>query len=100
MRRFFRIWVEKHFPLVCPLGNYTESRLKYLADSLRHWTIEKSDVSLADNLAMELSPSGRSLIYIKNNRGQRMDPWETPALIGSQLYSWPFNTILSNLLER
>ena len=44
------------------------SRFKYLADSLGSWTIEKRDVSSADNLAIELSPSGRSLIYIGNNR--------------------------------
>ena len=50
------------------------SKFKYLADSLRSWKIGKSDVSLGNNLAMELSPSARSLIHIKNNRGPGMDP--------------------------
>ena len=35
------------------------SRFKYLADSLRSWIIEKSDVSSANNLAREMSPSDR-----------------------------------------
>ena len=48
---------------------------------------------------MELSPSDRSLIYIKNNRGPRMNPCGTPALIGSQLDSWPFNNTLWILLQ-
>ena len=69
------------------------SRFKYLADSLGSWTIEKRDVSSANNLAIELSPSGRSLIYIKNNRGPRMDPCGTPALIGGQLHSRPLKPI-------
>ena len=70
------------------------SRFKYLADSLRSWTAEKNDVSSANNLAMELSPSDRSLIYIKNNRCSRMDSCRIPAFITSQLDSWPFNNTL------
>ena len=68
------------------------SRFKYLADSLRSWTIKK--VSSANNLAIELSPSGRPLIYIKNNRGPRMDHCGTPALTGNQLDSCLFNNTL------
>ena len=52
------------------------SRFKNLADSLGSKTIEKRDISSANNLEIELSPSGRSFIYIKNNRGPRMDPVE------------------------
>ena len=26
---------------------------------------------------------GRSLMYVKNNRGPKKDPWGTPVLIGS-----------------
>ena len=55
------------------------SRFKYLADSLGCWTKEKREVSSANNLAIELSPSGRPLIYIKNNSGPRMEPCGTPA---------------------
>ena len=59
------------------------SRFKYLADSLRFRTTEKSNVSSANNLAMELSPSNISFIHIENNGGPRMHPFGTPALIGS-----------------
>ena len=41
----------------------------YIPDSLGSWTIEKIDVSSVNNLAIKVNPSGRSLIYIKNNRG-------------------------------
>ena len=57
--------------------------------------MEKRDASSANNLAMELSPSGRSLIYIKDkDRGLKIDPCGTPALIESQLDSLiiPFET--------
>ena len=60
----------------------------------------KSNASLAKNLATELGPSGRPLIYIKNNRGPKMNSHGTPALIGSQLDSQAFNNTLWNLLER
>ena len=63
------------------------SRFKYLADSLISWTIGKTDLSSANNSAMEMSRSDRSIIYIKDNRGPRMDPCGTPVLIGSQLDS-------------
>ena len=76
------------------------SRFKYLADSLESWAIEKRDVSSANNLAVELSPSGRSLIYIKKSRVPSTDPCGTPVLTGCQLYSLPFNNTLWNLLER
>ena len=100
IRRFFRIWFEKHFSLVCPLGNYTTVKNEILSWFIRSWTIEKIDVSSTNNLAMELSLSGRSVIYIKNNRGPRMSPCGTPALIGSQLDSWSFNNTLWNLFEK
>ena len=54
----------------------------------------KSNASLANNLAIELGPSGRPLIYIKNNKGPKINSHGTPALIGSQLDSWAFNNIL------
>ena len=38
------------------------SIFKYLADSLRSWKKKKSDVLSANNLAMKLSSSGKSLI--------------------------------------
>ena len=70
---------------------HLDQLFKYLADSLRSRIIDKSDVSMANNLAVELSPSGRSLISFKDNKGPRIDPCGTPGLIGNQLDSWPFD---------
>ena len=61
MRRFFRIWVKKNFHWYAHREITLRSRFKYLADSLRSWTIKKIEVLSANNLAIELSPSDRSL---------------------------------------
>ena len=50
------------------------SRFKYLSDSLRSWTRKKSDVSSANNLTMELSPSSRSIKYINSKNVQEWHP--------------------------
>ena len=44
-----------------------------------------------NNLAFEDSPSDKLLIYIKNNSGPSIEPWETPALISDQPETYPFN---------
>ena len=41
----------------------------------------------------------RSLIYTKNNRGPKIDPWGTPASTGDH-EDWPFNKSLWNLFDR
>ena len=41
---------------------------------------KKREALSAKSLALEDKPSLKSLIYIKNNNGARMEPWETPAL--------------------
>ena len=40
--------------------------------------MEKSIVSSAKNLMLDLMSVSRSLIYIRNNSGPRTDPWGTP----------------------
>ena len=30
---------------------------------------------------IEVKPSGKSFISIKNNRGSKIDPWDTPAVM-------------------
>ena len=45
-------------------------------------------------LVLEDKPSAKSLIYIKNNNGPRMEPWGTPALILVHEEDCPFNTTL------
>ena len=38
--------------------------------------------------------SVKSLIYIKKNKGPRIEPCGTPAQMSPQLEDWPFRTVL------
>ena len=42
-------------------------------------TIEKSEVSSANNLGIDAKSWDKVLIYIGNKSGPRTDTWETPA---------------------
>ena len=42
---------------------------------------EKSEVLSANILHIDIIPSGKSFIYIKDNRGPNTDPWGTPDFI-------------------
>ena len=42
----------------------------------------------------------KSLIYSKNNRGPRMDPWGTPQVIERESELWPFIHTNCSLLDR
>ena len=48
-----------------------------------------------NNLAFQDSPSDKLLIYIKNNSGPSIEPWETPALTSDQPDTYPFNKLFS-----
>ena len=56
--------------------------------------MEKREVSSAKSLVLEDKPSVKSLIYIKNNNGPRVEPWGTPALTSVHEENFPFKTIL------
>ena len=56
-----------------------------MPDFVKSRTVEKIDVSSANNLVTETRFSGRSLMYIKKRRGPRTEPCGTPALTLSQL---------------
>ena len=47
------------------------------------WTVENSDVSSANDLGLEWSPSERSFIQIKKN-SPRIDPSGTPSTTSLQ----------------
>ena len=44
----------------------------------------KSGILSASSLVTEVNSSVRSLMYIKNNNGPKMEPWGTPASIWKQ----------------
>ena len=53
-------------------------------DDIESWTTEKSDISSPKSLAFVVKSSGKLLIYTKNNKGHRIEPCRTPALIFDQ----------------
>ena len=55
-------------------------------------TTEKRDVSPANNLAFDLRPSGKSLMYIRKSKGPRTEPCGTPALTSSHDEFVPLRT--------
>ena len=56
------------------------------------WTTENSDVSSAKSLTFEFKPLGKSLMYIKNSKGPRINPWGTLALTPAPDECWSINT--------
>ena len=61
--------------------------------------MENREVPSRNSLHLLLRPSCKSLIYIKNNKGPRIDPW-TLALTSGQDEHWLFRTTLCFLLRR
>ena len=55
---------------------------------------------VSKSLVLEDKPSAKSLMYIKNNIGSRMEPWETPALTLVHEEDCPFNTTLCFLFVK
>ena len=77
-----------------------KSLLISLAQVLTSWAMENKEVSSANNLHSFLRPFGKSLIYIKNKRGPRLEPSNTLARISTQGEYWPFKTTLCFLLVK
>ena len=74
--------------------------MRSLAEVLISWTTENREVSSANSLHSLLRPSDKSLTYIKNNKGPRMDSWRRPVLVSAQYEHWIFKTTLCFLLRR
>ena len=56
-----------------------KSSLRDSDEELESRTTEKIEVSSAKSLTFEVSPSSKSLIQTKNNKGSRTEPCGTPA---------------------
>ena len=67
-----------------------KSSLRDSDEELESRTTEKIEVSSAKSLTFEVSPSGKSLIQTKNNKGSKTEPCGTPALICDHFEVWPF----------
>ena len=65
-------------------------------DRLILWITEKIEVSSPKSLANGDRFIGRSLIYTKNNRYSKIEPWGTPASTVDHEDNWLFNKTLWN----
>ena len=74
------------------------SWVRSLAQSFLFLTILKIDVLFANSFMLLFNRSGWT--YIKKRTCPNMDPWSTPARICLQGDVCPFETNLSNMLER
>ena len=68
-------------------------------DRLILWTTEKIEVSSAKSLAVDDRFLDKSLIYTKNNRGPKKDPWGTPVNTRDHEDHWPFNKTIWDLFD-
>ena len=75
-----------------------KSLLTSLAEVLASWATKNKEASSAKNLHSLSRPFGKSLTYIKNRWGPRMEPCSTPGRISTQDAPWPFKTTLCFLL--
>ena len=71
---FIRVWIKFTFHLKAQLPILPKSSLRSLTEVLISVTTENREVSSANSLHSLLRPSDKSLIYIKNNKGPRIDP--------------------------
>ena len=62
--------------------------------------LELRAVSSASIAVLQITSSGRSLIYSRKSVGPRMEPWGTPALTGYSCQNFPSRTTRSCLLLR
>ena len=72
----------------------SRSEFKVFWELFESMIFEKSEVSSAKILHIDIIPSGKSFIYIKDKRGPNTDPWGTPVFIFLQSEFWPFKTTL------
>ena len=100
LRLFLRVWIYIIFYLKAQIPIFSRSSLRSLPEALISLTTENKEVSSANSLHSILRPSDKSLIYLKNNKCPRIDPWGTPALTSAQDERWPFKTTLCFLLRR
>ena len=62
--------------------------------------MEDNDVSSANSFTVDFMSTDRSLMYIRNKGGPKIDPCGTPAFTGNYSYVSPFSTTLWNLFVK
>ena len=67
-------------------------------DELISWTMEKTEVSSANILAVDERLWLKSFMYIRKKSCPKIDPWGTPPSTGDQEDAWPFKRMRWYLL--
>ena len=71
-----------------------QSLFNSLADLVILSTTENSDVSSANNFALDAKSSNKSFMCIRKSNGPSIEPCGTPASIATHEEYWPFRTTL------
>ena len=100
MRYFFRFPVKTHILPKGPSIYLYQVVIQLRTDVLLSWITENKGVSSANGLAFKDDPSDKSLIYINDNNGPSIEPWETPDLTSDQSETCPFDKTLFCLFLR
>ena len=85
--KFILYWIVQVLILVKSLFNS-------LAELVVFSTIENSDVSSANNFALDAKSSDKSFMYIRKSNGPSLDPCGTSASTAAREKYWPFRTPL------
>ena len=69
---------------------YFKPSFKVFAEFTVLINFEKKELSSAKILHIDIIPSGKSFMYIKNKSGPNIDTCDTPEFIFLQYVVWPF----------
>ena len=100
LRLFGGIWVKLHFPLKSSFTNFLYIMIKIICWSINVMNYRKQRCVISKQFAFTFNIIWWILIYIKNNKGPKMDLHGTPSWMSAQDYHWPFKTTLCFLSLR
>ena len=93
---FWACWLRSGLKLILHLKTHCfileRSLLSFEIVITDTWITENREVLPAKILVRENKASAKSLIYIKNNNGPKMEPWGAPALTLVHEEDYPLNT--------
>ena len=97
---FTKIWIETHVHRCAELLILPKSLFSSIPQLSTSCTAENNEALTANNLALDDNSSASSFIYIKNNNGLSIEPFDTPALTLVHVGTCPFKTTLCFLFRK
>ena len=88
------------FHLYAHCNIFDNSSLRDNDEEMESSATEKIELSSTKSLAFEVNPSGKSLIYTKNNKGPRIEPCGVLGLICDHFEVWQLRKTLWNLSDK